>query len=274
MPADWGKLRRLERIAETGDFRLPSTAPHYYPAGGFNQLFDQMLDGFDVRIGTRVERIEGDHRGSTIVVTDAGALHADIVISTAPIDGLLGYRFGPLEWRGYRIEPEVIEDAEQRELGRAPDGIPFAWVYTPWPETPACRTTDFGVIHQGPRPSRPAVLLREIVDDSVPMYPVWWENDRFGRYLEEAVTIQGLIPLGRLGLYKYVTVDSTFAMVERLLRLPRGLPRAPSPPSGSSSSVRYGATGRTNGKRRAAPRAAAAPMGRQAAKRFRARRAR
>ncbi len=139
------------------------------------------------------------------------------MISTAPIDGLLGYRFGPLEWRGYRIEPEVIEDAEQRELGRAPDGIPFAWVYTPWAETPACRTTDFGVIHQGPRPSRPAVLLREIVDDSVPMYPVWWENDRFGRYLEEAVTIQGLIPLGRLGLYKYVTVDSTFAMVERLI---------------------------------------------------------
>ena len=73
------------------------------------------------------------------------------------------------------------------------------------------------MIHQGPRPSRPAVLLREIVDDSVPMYPVWWENDRFGRYLEEAVTIQGLIPLGRLGLYKYVTVDSTFAMVERLV---------------------------------------------------------
>ena len=70
MPADWGKLRRLERIAETGDFRLPSTAPHYYPAGGFNPLFDQMLDGFDVRTGTRVERIERDHRGSTIVVTD------------------------------------------------------------------------------------------------------------------------------------------------------------------------------------------------------------
>ena len=217
MPAEWGKLRRLERISETGDFRLPSTAPHYYPTGGFNSLFEQMLAGFDLRTGTRVERVERNGGDPTTVVTDNGTLQADVVISTAPIDGLLGNRFGPLEWRGYRIEPEVVDAAEQRELGRAPDGIPFAWVYTPWPETPVCRTTDFGVIHQGPRPSEPAVLLREIVDDAVPMYPVWWENERFGRYLEEAVTIEGLIPLGRLGLYKYVTVDSTFAMVERLL---------------------------------------------------------
>jgi UDP-galactopyranose mutase len=217
MPAEWGKLRRLERIAETGDFRLPSTAPHYYPAGGFNSLFEQMLAGFDVRTRTRVSGIEPDGKGATLVVTDGGVLPADVVIATAPIDGLLGYRFGSLEWRGYRIEAEVVANPEQRELGRAPDGVSFAWVYTPWPETPVCRTTDFGAIHQGPRPSEPAVLLREIADDAVPMYPVWWEEDRLFRYLEAATRIQGLIPLGRLGLYKYVTVDSTFAMVERML---------------------------------------------------------
>jgi UDP-galactopyranose mutase len=62
------------------------------------------------------------------------------------------------------------------------------------------------------------VILREIVDDSVSMYPVWWEDERFYRYLEEASRIQGLIPLGRLGLYKYVTMDSTFAMAERLVQ--------------------------------------------------------
>ena len=60
MPAEWGKLRRLERIAEVGDFRLPSLAPHYYPAGGFNPLFEQLLDGFDVRAGVR--RARGSQR--------------------------------------------------------------------------------------------------------------------------------------------------------------------------------------------------------------------
>jgi UDP-galactopyranose mutase len=196
-----------------GDFRLPSQAPHYYPAGGFNPLFDKMLDGFDVRMNTRVERVEGDRSGAT-VVTEAGDLRVDLVISTAPIDALLDFRFGRLEWTGYRIETEVVEDAT---LGTAPDGIPFAWLYTPWLETPVCRTTDFGVIHQGPARSEPAVVVREIVDSSVPMYPVWWENDRFYRYLEAASEVPSLVPLGRLGFYKYVTVDSTFAMAERLM---------------------------------------------------------
>jgi UDP-galactopyranose mutase len=49
------------------------------------------------------------------------------------------------------------------------------------------------------------------------MYPVWWEAERFERYLGEAARVRGLVPLGRLGLYKYVTVDSTFAMATRFL---------------------------------------------------------
>ena len=100
--------------------------------------------------------------------------------------------------------------------GKAPDGVPFAWLYTPWPETPVCRTTDFGVIHQGRERRNPSIVLREIPDANVRMYPVPWEEERFAKYLDVTATIPGLIPLGRLGLYKYVTTDSTFAMVERL----------------------------------------------------------
>jgi UDP-galactopyranose mutase len=216
MPAEWGKLRRLERIAEAGEFRLPSRAPHYYPRGGFNQLFDEMLDGLDLRTGVQVDAVRANGTGAT-VVTDEGAADADLVITTAPIDALMGYSYGPLEWRGYRVEvEEIAADSEPSELGTAPDGVPFAWVYTPWPETPVCRTTDFGVIHQGSQRGEPSVVLREIVDESVAMYPVWWENDRFYRYLEQATQIPGLVPIGRLGLYKYVTMDSTLGMVQRL----------------------------------------------------------
>jgi UDP-galactopyranose mutase len=216
MPADWGKLRRLERIAEVGDFRLPSLAPHYYPAGGFNQLFTTMLDGLEVRTATRAVGVREDGAGLA-VVTEAGSIGADIVIATAAIDGMLGHGFGPLEWRGYRVEVEVVDDADRARLGRAPDGVPFAWLYTPWLDTPICRTTDFGVIHDGPSGSGPAVILREIADDAVSMYPVWWEDERFYRYLDAAAHIRGFLPLGRLGLYKYVTMDSTLAMAQRLL---------------------------------------------------------
>ncbi|MCU0990675.1 MAG: hypothetical protein MUE63_14120, partial [Xanthomonadales bacterium] len=217
MPAAWGKLRRLERIAAAGEYRLPSEAAHYYPEGGFNPLFERILADFVVHYATTVQRIEAT--GKPSVITDRGTFSADLVITTAPIDALLGYRHGALEWRGYRVEVERVEAAAEAPLGRAPDGVPFAWLYTPWAETPVCRTTDFGVIHQGPRPEDrrdPSVLLREIVDDRVPMYPVWWENAKFYRYLDEATRLGAVIPLGRLGLYKYTTMDSTYAMVRRL----------------------------------------------------------
>ena len=217
MPAAWGKLRRLERVAEHGDFRLPSVAPHYYPAGGFNPLFERMLEGVPVHYGVRAERIEQGPDGST-VHTDIGAFRADLVIATGPIDEMLSHRFGPLEWRGYRIETEVMDPGSGPRLGRAPDGIPFSWVYTPWSETPVARTTDFGVIHHGADAgSQPSVVLREIVDDSVRMYPVWWEDERFYRYLELATATPGVLPLGRLGLYKYVTIDTTYEMVRRMI---------------------------------------------------------
>ena len=217
MPADWGKLRRLERVATVGQYRLPSEGPHYYPAGGFNSLFEQMLAEFDVRYGLTVQRI--DAHGRPNVVTPEGTFSADLVVTTMPIDALLGYRYGALEWRGYRIEVDAVEASRESPLGVAPDGIPFAWLYTPWAETPVCRTTDFGVIHHGPRRDTrigPSVLLREIVDDSVKMYPVGWEDSKFYRYLDEATRLATVIPLGRLGLYKYTTVDSTYSMVRRL----------------------------------------------------------
>jgi UDP-galactopyranose mutase len=218
IPAEWGKLRRIERIASKGDWRLPSEASHYYPRGGFNPLFERMLKGFDVRCGMTVERINADDRGAD-VITDAGLLRADLVVSTAPIDAMLDYRHGRLDWRGYRIETELIPPGGNPPLGVAPDGIPFAWLYTPWEETPVCRTTDFGVIHHGLRAEDrpgPTVLLREIVDERASMYPVWWEDTRFLRYLDDAAALPRVIPLGRLGLYKYTTMDSTYSMVRRL----------------------------------------------------------
>ncbi len=218
MPAQWGKLRRLERIAEAGAWRLPSVAPHYYPRGGFEPLFERMLDGFDLRADAAVERIDDGPR--PVVRTSVGDIAADLVITTGPIDELLGRRHGPLEWRGYRIEVEEREGPGREPLGRAPDGVPFAWLYTPWAGTPVCRTTDFGVIHNGPdAPASgvPSIVMREIADDSVRMYPVWWDDAKLLRYLDDAARLTGVVPLGRLGLYKYTTMDSTYAMARRLV---------------------------------------------------------
>jgi UDP-galactopyranose mutase len=215
IPAEWGKLRRLTRIPDVGDYRLPSTAPHFYPRGGFEPIFDKLLGDFDVRCGARTTSVECS-RTELAVRTDALELAADLVVSTAPIDEILDHRFGALAWSGYRTEAQVVEDDRDR-LGTAPDGTPYAWVYTPWPETPVCRTTDFGVIHHGRASSQPRVILREIQDPSVRMYPVWWEAARLQAYLEAASRMRGFVPLGRLGTYKYLTMDSTLAMAQRFV---------------------------------------------------------
>ena len=215
IPAEWGKLRRLERIAETGAYRLPSVAPHYYPVGGFNGMFVDLLRYADVRYGVKVGNISQSTAGGrgVTVETNVGKFEAEVVVSTAPIDLSMGNRFGELEWKGYRIETETIN---KPALGHAPDGVPFSWLYTPYSETSVCRTTDFGVIHNGNTSDKPGVLLREIPDNSVKMYPVWWEDEKFSKYLTAASQVRGLIPLGRLGMYKYVTMDSTYGMVQRL----------------------------------------------------------
>ena len=49
------------------------------------------------------------------------------------------------------------------------------------------------------------------------MGPVWWEDERFYQYLRSATAGAGIVPLGRLGLYKYVTIDTTFGMVRRMV---------------------------------------------------------
>jgi len=44
-----------------------------------------------------------------------------------------------------------------------------------------------------------------------------WINLISGKHLAAATREPGVVPLGRLGLYKYVTMDSTYSMVLRLL---------------------------------------------------------
>jgi UDP-galactopyranose mutase len=215
IPAEWGKLRRLERIPETGEYRLPSLAPHFYPQGGFAPIFKKLLADVDVRYDTRILGLDPAGTGF-LVTTRSERFHADLVVSTAPIDETMGYRFGRLAWSGYRTQADVSEAPNDR-LGLAPDGTPFAWTYTPWLQTPVCRVTDFGVIHHGPDHRGPRVILREIPDPEVRMYPVWWEADHFQAYLNEVARFPGLVPLGRLGMYKYLTMDSTLGMAQRFV---------------------------------------------------------
>jgi hypothetical protein len=72
-------------------------------------------------------------------------------------------------------------------------------------------------------------MLREIVDEQRADVPrSWWQDDILSRYLAAVAELGAVIPVGRLGLYKYTTMDSTLAMAQRLVRaLGRYLEGAP-----------------------------------------------
>ena len=67
--AGWTRCRRsgASCAASSGSPRSASSAcravsPHYYPVGGFNPLFEQMLAEIDVRFETPVRAVEGNGR--------------------------------------------------------------------------------------------------------------------------------------------------------------------------------------------------------------------
>ena len=162
-------------------------------SGGFNPIFERMLAGLDVRMETPVREVRGDGTRPVVVRSDDEELQADLVVATAPIDAARSTTgSGPLEWRGYRIEPEVVDGGGEKRAGQGPGRDPVRVALH-------ALARDAGLPHDGlrrdpprARAGRPAVILREVVDDSVSMYPVWWEADRFHRYLEEAARVERL----------------------------------------------------------------------------------
>ncbi len=160
------------------------------PVGGYTRMFERMLDGIEVRLGTDYFEDRGtfDRIGR--------------VVYTGRLDRFFGYRFGELHFRTLRFENSRLDGDFQ--------GCPV--VAYPDPDVPFTRITEhkhfemLDVVH--------TVISREFSEeatrDSVPHYPV---NDRRNdslvrRYLEiptEAIFI------GRAARYQYLDMDQAMA---------------------------------------------------------------
>ena len=59
----------------------------------------------------QVHHVEIEGRRPQVVTADF-KMSADLVIVTGPIDVIFGFCYGPLEWRGYRVEVETVHDVD------------------------------------------------------------------------------------------------------------------------------------------------------------------
>jgi UDP-galactopyranose mutase len=166
------------------------------PAGGYNQLFDRLLSGTEVKTGIDffAERAEL----STI---------ARKTIFTGKIDEYFDYSLGHLEYRSLRFEEEILD---------MPNFQGCAVMNYTDSETPFTRVIEHKHFEAGQQPR--TVITREYPQtlraaDAEPYYPVNDEkNNRMHvEYKEIAALHPNLIFAGRLGEYQYYDMDQVIA---------------------------------------------------------------
>ena len=155
--------------------------------GGYNALFDALLEGVEVRTGVNYF----DNR-------DYYNSLAKKIIYCGPIDEFFDYRFGPLEYRSLRFEEEVL-DKESFQGNVAVN-------YTDH-DHPLTRIIEHKYF--GPADQPKTVITREFPQEwkpgLEPFYPVndKKNNEKYQNYKALADSLENVSFRGRLAEYKY-----------------------------------------------------------------------
>ena len=194
------------------------------PADAYNGYFEKMVEGTEVRLGTSAT-VEGLSQGDPRILLDSEADHAarrngprhraDVIISTIPVDELCGYRLGELPYAGRDFHLLVLPCAQA-----FPGDVRFchyAGADDEW-----TRATEFKKItyHE----SETTLLVLEKPSRANKLYPFLTKANE-----AKAKEYLGMLPpnvhsIGRLGTYKYSTIEQTitqaFACAAKILGKP------------------------------------------------------
>jgi len=218
LSADWAKLRHLgESLTEKQMFFNKKWCA--YPKNDFNELFDNISAGFNLHLRTNITEIDGEK--SRIVDDNGNSYQGDMLVSTISIDTLFNNKFGELDYRGYRIEPKVLYQHSFHPIDPE-TGKNYSMVYYPEKETLYTRTTEYKwfnhkateAAYQGK-----TVITIETPSDKLRFYPMMSpaNEQKLAKYLNLLSKSPKLVSIGRMGLYKYTTLDTTTQQVFRFM---------------------------------------------------------
>lgn len=200
LPADMA-LRRLElRDGPAADL-FPGEWQGL-PTGGYSKFLGSMLESIPVKLHTPFET--GDAY--------------DVVVSSAPIDEMLSFRFGRLAYRSLRFDYQADEPWEHDAFGTI--NLPQDAKYI--------RKCNFKTLHR--RESRHNWIQYQepmaAENGCLPMYPVaTTENEQaYIRCLREICATR-ICPVGRLGFSKYLNMDQAVEVAFRMLPVIEHYPR-------------------------------------------------
>lgn len=174
------------------------------PVGGYNKIFEKLLEGIEVRLDCDYF----EHREELTSL-------AEKTVYTGPIDQYFDYCYGRLEYRTVRFEQETID---------APNYQGVAVMNYTDSETPYTRIIEHKHFEFGTQDK--TVISKEYSsewkDDSEPYYPINNEknNALYQQYKDLADKEKNTIFGGRLAEYKYYDMHH---VVEQVLNRPEFL---------------------------------------------------
>jgi len=157
------------------------------PIGGYNKIFDALLDGIEVRTNTDFfdNRVEFEAM-------------ADKIIYCGPLDRYFDFKYGNLEYRSLRFEEEIL-DMESFQGNIAVNYTDHDHPYT--------RIVEHKYFEFGTQPK--TVITKEYSQEWKPgMEPYYPVNDEkntkiYELYRAEADKLENVMFCGRLAEYKY-----------------------------------------------------------------------
>ncbi len=171
------------------------------PIGGYNRLFEKLLDGIDTRTGCDYF----NHKSELDAI-------ADKIVYTGPIDQYFNYCYGRLEYRTVTFEQETLDTANHQGVAV----MNYTDAETPYTRIIEHKHFEFGTQEK-------TVISKEYSsewkDDSEPYYPI--NNERntalYHQYKALADKEENVIFGGRLAEYKYYDMHH---VVEQVLNRP------------------------------------------------------
>ncbi|MFX1601139.1 MAG: UDP-galactopyranose mutase [Promethearchaeota archaeon] len=137
----------------------------------------------------------------------------DLILYSGRIDELFKFKFGILQFRSLRFDYKENENWENLNYGSI--NLPQHEKYI--------RKVNFNVMYQQIK-DKSWIQYQEPIafnDSNLPLYPIYTKNniDLFDKYLIEACKSDKIIPVGRLGLYKYLEMGQAISLSMNMIPL-------------------------------------------------------
>ncbi|MFX1295160.1 MAG: UDP-galactopyranose mutase [Promethearchaeota archaeon] len=195
LTADWVSTR-LE-FRETNDNRYFKDEWQGLPKMGYTQLLNKIINYISVKLNT----------------SEFDSEDYDMVVSSAPLDEIMQFKFGKLKYRSIRFD--YLEDTswEKNDIGTI--NLPQHPKYI--------RKCNFKIMHKQISMHNWIQFQEPIASDknNVPMYPISTEeNEKLcDKYLKAICSTNNICPIGRLGLYKYLDMDKAIEVAFNMVLL-------------------------------------------------------